>query len=103
MLSKLIDRVRRSRKKATPEPEHIRHKGQHVSRAVFDEVKHSIKLLGQRRGYEDMAAIARSHNIGRTTAYKIKNSPTYGHYIGTAKKLTVTGGGRTHRVAVTAR
>ena len=88
-------------KSAMPvDPEPIRAKGQHVSREVFNAVKHSLKLVGRARGYENVKRVADMHNVGRTTAYRIKSSPNYGHFTGNAKQLTVKSSSRAFKIPV---
>ena len=91
-------RVTRPFKMAEPEPH--RQKRQHVSWLTYKEVKHSLKLVGRARGYETVKKVADMHNIGRTTAYRIKAAASYGEFKGTAKKLTVTGDSRAQRIPV---
>ena len=77
-----------------------RRKGQHISWLTYKEVKHSLKLVGMARGYEDVAAVARMHNIGRTTAYEIKNAASYGDFTGRAKRIEIKSSSRAYKVPV---
>lgn len=89
VIRELINKLRYRRWHAEWHDVPIRQRGQHISRQVYNEVKHSLKLVGIARGYESVKHVADMHNVGRSTAYAIKKSATYGEFKGRAIKLDV--------------
>lgn len=71
-----------------------------INRQVFNDVKHSLKLVGVARGYESVGKVAKMHNVGRSTAYQIAAAPNYGHYKGTQTQVPVSSSSRAYKIPV---
>lgn len=101
MLGKLLKILRPAE---VTEPVAIRLVGDPITEQEFNAVKHSLKLVGKARGYEDVKAVALMHGIGRSTAYRIKAAHSFADYKGLVKKLHVKQtGSRAHKVVVAVR
>lgn len=64
-------------------------KGDKLTKEKYYAVKHSLSLIGRPNGYKNVIEVAEYHNIGRTTAYKVRDSKTWAHFNGDVVKVPV--------------